>query len=510
MKVAFRADASLYIGSGHIARCVTLAKALRRRGAEVTFVSRAHPGHQIALIDRAGFTAAVLSGEGLQPPQREDYAAWRGVSEDRDAAETLAAVGGCDWLVVDHYGLGTAWEREIKTGIGRLAAIDDLNRAHDADLVIDQNLSERPARYDEIPAAARKLLGPAFALLGEEYRSAARITVRDGVERIFVFFGGADPKGAVIAAAEALSGPAFSGIHLDVAVGGASPHLAALQTWAARRGHAAVHAGLPGLSALMAASDLAVGGGGIAMLERCCLGLPQVVLTIADNQVPGTRALAAQDAIVHLGPFETGKDRLAETVGALAADPERRRALSDRGQQLVDGWGAARVAEQIMPTPTASLTLRPAAEGDCRFYYTLVNDPDVRRNSIQTAPIPWDQHQGWFARRLASADSRLWVMTAADLPVGQVRLDRHDGRAHIDYSLDPLVRGRGWGSAIIMLGLAAFFREHDMPVRAEVKSGNLASRAIFEKLGFRAVPAGQDEMMAFEMNRTMFAAGRTA
>lgn len=506
MKIAFRADASLHIGTGHIARCVTLAKELRRRGAEVSFVSRAHPGHQIALLEREGFATVTLSGEGLHPPRTEDYAAWRGVSEQQDAEETIAAIGACDWLISDHYGLGMDWERRMRPGAARIAAIDDLGRGHDADLVIDQNLSENPSRYEQTPAT--KLLGPAFALLGEDYRTATRVTVRETVARIFVFFGGADPKGAVVAALETLSGPAFSGIHLDVAVGAASPHLAALGAWAARRGGAAVHAGVPSLAPLMAAADLAVGGGGIAMLERCCLGLPQVVLTVAENQVPGTRALAAQNAIVHLGPFDSGRARLADAVTTLAADTGRRRALSEQGQLLVDGWGTARVAEQILPTPAASLALRPAAAADCRFYHTLVNEPEVRRNSLQTAPIPWDQHQSWFSRRLASADSRLWVLTAAGLPVGQVRLDRKDGRAHIDYSLDPLVRGRGWGRIVIGLGLAAFFAEHDMPVRAEVKSGNPASHAIFEKLGFRTVRAEQNGMTAFEMDRTMFAAGR--
>ncbi len=506
MKIVFRADASFHIGTGHIARCVTLAKELRRRGAEVSFVSRTHPGHLIALLDQEGFTTAPLPGAGVPPPQSEDYAAWRGVSEEQDAAETLAAADGCDWLVSDHYGLGTAWERGVRAGAARIAAIDDLGRTHDADLVIDQNLSEDPSRY---AGAARRLLGPAFALLADEYRTGPRARVRDDVARLFMFFGGGDPRGTVVAAAEALSGAAFSGMHLDIAVGAASPHRATLEAWAGHRGRAAVHAGLPSLAGLMATADLAVGGGGIAMLERCCLGLPQIVLTVAANQIPGTRALAVQNAIVHLGDFTSGLGRLADAVTALAADAGRRRALSEQGRLLVDGWGTARVAEQIAPTPTAALALRPAEDGDCRFYHALVNDPEVRRNSFQSAPIPWDQHQVWFARRLASADSQLWVLTASGLPVGQVRLDRHGGRAHIDYSLDPLVRGRGWGLAIIALGLAAFFREHDMPVRAEVKSGNLASRAIFEKLGFRTVQAEQNDMIAFEMDRTMSAAGRT-
>jgi UDP-2,4-diacetamido-2,4,6-trideoxy-beta-L-altropyranose hydrolase len=307
----------------------------------------------------------------------------------------------------------------------------------------------------------------------------------------------------------------FADVHLDVVVGAANPHRAALQDLAAHRPKITVHTGIPSLRDLTAAADLAVGGGGVTMLERCCMGLPAIVMTIADNQAPGTRALAAQGCIVHLGDAGSAMNHLAAAAAELSADKARRDALSACGRLLVDGWGAARIAEQIVPTPASALALRPADDGDSRFYYTLVNDPEVRRNSFQSAPIPWEDHQKWFAGKRAARNSRLWVLTAGGLAVGQLRLDRTDRRAYIDYALDSLVRGRGWGHDIIALGLRAFFADpdfvnDDITVGAEVKSSNRASCAIFEKLGFRIVPTGQDDMIAFEMNRTMFNAGTEA
>ncbi len=505
MKVVFRADASIHIGTGHIARCKTLADELRRRGADILFVCREHPGHQTQGLRRAGFFVVTLPAPPAPESAREDYASWLGVSEAADAQQTIAAAEKADWLVVDHYGLGPEWEKALRSVAPHILAVDDLDRAHDADVVLDQNLSDKPARYANVPPACKKLLGPRFALLGAEYRSGAE-AAQSEARRILVFFGGADPKGATRAAVEALDDPGLAAMHFDVVIGAANPERRSLEAWAGRRARTTVHIGAPSLRGLMAQADIAVGGGGITMLERCCVGLPAVVMTVAANQVPGTRAMAAEGAIAYLGDFDTaGVTGLATVVRDLAADAEGRRHMTERGRLLVDGWGAARVAEQILPTPASGLALRPAEAGDCGFYFALVNDPDVRRASFQSAPIPWVQHRRWFDAKRTAPDSHLWVMTAGALPVGQLRLDRKDPYTYIDYSLDPLVRGRGWGRAIIALGLRRIFESESPVIRAEVKGGNVASRAIFEKLGFREVLSAQDGTTTFEIDRETFA-----
>ena len=41
---------------------------------------------------------------------------------------------------------------------------------------------------------------------------------------------------------------------------------------------------MPNLAKLMVNSDIAIGAGGVTTLERMCVGLPSIVISIAENQ----------------------------------------------------------------------------------------------------------------------------------------------------------------------------------------------------------------------------------
>ena len=80
MKIAFRTDASLEIGTGHVMRCLTLARALRGAGAVCHFVTRAHPGHMGARIAAEGFDVTLLPApHGPVPKGPPVHARWAGV-----------------------------------------------------------------------------------------------------------------------------------------------------------------------------------------------------------------------------------------------------------------------------------------------------------------------------------------------------------------------------------------------------------------------------------------------
>lgn len=514
MNIVVRVDASRDIGTGHVVRCRTLADELRRRGASVSFVMRAHRGHLAEAVRAAGFPVSLLPPPAAGVAGAEGpYDAWLGAAASADAAETIATLGSArpDWLIVDHYAVPAAWEERLRGHVGRLLAIDDLGRPHAADVLLDQNYSaDSEGRYrDAALAGMRRLLGPRYALLQPAYAAAraAAVPRRDAVRRIVLFFGGADPGNVTGLALAALDAPAFAGIAVDVVVGSSNPHRAAIAAQAAARPQTALHVDVPSLAGLFAAADLALGAGGGTMWERCCLGLPALVVSIAENQVPASRDLDRAGVVRYLGGHrDLSVTSLRTAVAELVADAPARRAMAERGWLLVDGLGTRRVAELVRPTPAHALRLRPAVAADCHYYFALANDPAVRRQSFHSEPIAWATHQAWFAARLASPATRLFVLDADGLPVGQIRFDCDADEAAISYALDPLVRGRGWGTRLVGLGLERMLALGAQRIRAEVKPDNAASIAVFERLGFARLDGPGAGKLTYVIDKAGFAA----
>jgi UDP-2,4-diacetamido-2,4,6-trideoxy-beta-L-altropyranose hydrolase len=508
LKVVFRVDASTAIGVGHTRRCLTLAESLRLRGHQTTLIARRHGGHQIAQLEQAGCSVLPLpQGSNPAPSPAEDYSAWLGVTQEADAAQTLAALEDArtDWLVVDHYALNEQWEHAVRKAVHRIMVIDDLaNRVHDCDLLLDQNFSAAPNRYlDLVGKSCVALLGPRYALLQEAYRMAAR-TVAAGassVRRVFVFFGGTDPQNLTGLAVRALSHPALRHLHADIVVGPNYAQRDELKIACDARGGITVHGPMPQLAELMARAQLAIGAAGATTWERMCVGVPTLIISIARNQVPAAEALASAGLVRYLGPARgVTVEGLAAEIEASISNPTALNEQALQGRLGVDGYGTLRVAECMDATAARNLNLRPAHPADVGLFFSWVNDPAVRQQSLQPEPIPWSTHRRWFDDRLADGSCKLFVLEARALPVGQIRFELNGGVAHIDYSIDAQFRGRGWAHRLMALGMEQMAAIRPLAFRAQVKASNPASMAVFHKLGFRTGPGAQGDLRVFSFD----------
>jgi UDP-2,4-diacetamido-2,4,6-trideoxy-beta-L-altropyranose hydrolase len=508
VNIAFRVDSSAAMGVGHIMRCLTLARAVRQRGGAALFICREHEGHQMAAVARAGLPVRALPAPPGAVPERHDrYAQWLGVTQEQDAEQTVETLADAvpDWLLLDHYGLDVSWERRVRPLLHRLLVIDDLaNREHDCEMLLDQNfLPERPERYSRlVPGRCQQLLGPRFALVRPEYAQRAIGSAPPARKaRVFVFFGGSDPDDLTGGAVQALSHPSLRHVEVDVVVGANYRHGAQLRRLVSSRPGMALHSQLPHLAGLMRCADLAIGAAGTTTWERLCAGLPSLVLTIADNQVPGAQALAQQGLIQYLGPAtDVGS---ADLTAAIRSALEDRAALAEqslRGRLLVDGLGAERVLECLEPTDRRRLRLRAARADDVELYFTWANDAEVRQHSLNEAAISWETHQQWFQTRLADSLSHLFVLEAGPLPVGQVRFDGSGDTWRIDYSIDVAFRGRGWGRTLLLLGMRRVAERQRTRFCAEVKRSNGASAAHFVRLGFTATATERADLEAYHFD----------
>lgn len=362
MRIVFRTDASHDIGTGHVMRCLTLARGLRERGADCSFVCRALDGNQLGRIRDSGFSATELSrsrnrhvAEACDAPVLS-HADWLEAGWQADAQQTIEALkdGAVDWLVVDHYALDRRWEERLRLHVKKIMVIDDLaDRAHDCDLLLDQNLVlDSGHRYHALlPPGCACLLGPHYALLQPEYAELlAGAARRSGpVRRILVFFGGSDQENLTGLAISAFLALKRDSIALDVVIHSQSPHAAGIQEQARRYSNITIHSSLPSLAPLMLKADLAIGAGGVTSWERCCLGLPSLVVATGENQLRPCEALASAGLIDYLGSKnDLTVERLYFSMQASLDCASQRQRVSESGPKLVDGRGADRVAEMLL------------------------------------------------------------------------------------------------------------------------------------------------------------------
>jgi len=349
IKVGIRVDASIKIGSGHVMRCLTLAEMLRRSGADVHFVCREHDGNLCGYVHRLGFSVYQLPAfeepKG-QKAKETTFEPWLGASWSLDVAQTAGNLSGgngeLDWLVIDHYAIDSRWEKKARTFARRIFVIDDLaNRTHDCDVLLDQNLFDRmEQRYEGlVPTDCVKLLGPQYALLREEFQFIrTKAKVREGsIRKVLIFFGGTDPTGETLKTVKALAGLAIEDMEFDVVVGGGNEQREDIARFCAAHNHFRFHCQVDYMSQLMLHADLALGAGGSTTWERCCLGLPSITLTTADNQVEITQAVAKLGATIYLGHYnEITEQAWLDCFEQLQRSPEQIAAMSLTGLKLMD------------------------------------------------------------------------------------------------------------------------------------------------------------------------------
>jgi UDP-2,4-diacetamido-2,4,6-trideoxy-beta-L-altropyranose hydrolase len=490
MQVAIRVDASAEIGSGHLMRCLTLANTLSARGAAVRFICRDLPVNWQALIRASGHQLAPLTGA----PAREDdglaHSHWLRATQAQDAAESAAVLSDAhwDWLVVDHYALDARWETALRSVARQLLVIDDLaDRSHDCDLLLDQNLySDMDARYaGKVPASCRVLLGPRYALLRPEFLEMRGRRSRSGaVGRVLISFGGVDARNFTAAAIEAVAALRGTELQADVVIGAQHPHRGEVEAACAAQGFAC-HVQTERMAELMLAADLAIGAGGGAAWERCCLGLPALVLCAADNQ----RRQIMDAAINGLwyAPDFTGGEPLAAAierhVRSLLDNSLLRAAISHRGMEVVDGRGTLRVVAQM---DDGSIAMREAVATDCRQLFEWRNHPSIRGVSQNHDELDWARHQQWLAAVLNDPERALLIGERHGAPVGVIRFDCQGSSAEVSLYVVPGVSEPGTGSALLRAAerwIAA--RRPLQRIQARVLAGNEASHRLFAACGYR-------------------------
>jgi UDP-2,4-diacetamido-2,4,6-trideoxy-beta-L-altropyranose hydrolase len=335
-----RADASVAIGTGHVMRCLALAQAWQDAGGRVTFVM-------------AESTPAIeerLRNEGVGLVRIDGVV---GSDFDSEQLVALARTHDPSWVIVDGYEFGSGYQRALKNERLNVVLIDDNGRAgtYAADVVLNDNLHAQECLYQNREEHTRLLLGTRYALLRREFVSAAAPRKISPIGRkLLVTMGGSDPDNVTCRAMEAIEQVAIENLDVTVVAGGSNPHLASIARSVAESRHRCrILSNVTNIQELISWADLAISAAGTACWEYCALGLPAVLVAVAENQIGNANALhVAGAAKLASGGSRFVVGEIAQLITRLANSASERQSLSRTARTLVDGGGAARVLSVLL------------------------------------------------------------------------------------------------------------------------------------------------------------------
>jgi len=523
MELIIRVDASVFIGIGHIIRCLTLADESNRRGANIQFICKEEKGNLIGLIEQRGYRLYRL-------PRSIDLA------EERELTKKiLENQSNCpDLLIVDNYDIDISYEFPLREHVKKIMVIDDLaNRRHDCDLLLDQSYSRNDNRYNGlVPENCIQLLGPKYAILSPQFQKArGGLRKRDnGVNRIMVFMGGADSKNTTSKVLRAIHMLDQSDIAVDVVIGNLNPYHDEIKILASKMPNTICHHNVENMANLMVSADLCIGAGGTTTWERCCVGLPTITIILAENQKNISENLDKEGALINLGWYHSVTEiNIKEVIETLIDNPQKMVSMSDKSIRLVDGEGVNSVYDTITSMVSdrnqyrlifeneldekvvnkedggitndvrciksqiqtgekdynsvkrlshphrllngkngthQSESLKSNAINLVKVEITDINDifewrnhPDIRRYFFNANPISWNDHEQWFDRKLKDHNTAIYVACHIGNKIGSIRFENKAETVNISVMLNPTYLGKGFGSKIIKLGVERFIKD---------------------------------------------------
>jgi UDP-2,4-diacetamido-2,4,6-trideoxy-beta-L-altropyranose hydrolase len=357
MKVLFRTDASDVIGTGHLMRCLTLARELKWRGSHISFVSRDLSPSAIKKIKDDGFLFHQLktrSCDHFRKAKHLAHADWLPVSQEQDANETLLTFLDFkpDWVIVDHYALDEIWHRILKKYFAKILVIDDLgDRNLNCDILLDQNLGANSLKYkDKVKKNCTLLLGPKFSLLRDEFKiwrnKSLNQRMNQNPKNVLISMGGSDLNNYTMNILQNISKSKFAAkCRFTVIVGEYYPYVNTLQKFViSSELKLNVLSNVDNMAEIMSNMDLCIGAAGSTTWERCCLGLPSITLAIAENQTEILSDLVKKQITV-----ASRLDDICQNFDRLAGDKQSDELvnLSKSSALLCDGYGVNRICDEL-------------------------------------------------------------------------------------------------------------------------------------------------------------------
>ncbi len=519
LKIAIRVDASKNIGGGHFRRCLTLAKEAQRKGHSVIFISAQLPEIEIHLLKKNNLLFENILFEKNEKQlidsnikyKQNFYKNWLKLPILEDARRTSKTMEQFqpNWIIFDHYGLDIEWVNKIRKKHNNcfFLAIDDLdNRNLGSDFLLDQTSIINKKRNYKSPGI---LVGPRFALLSNEFNKLRKKSLQERLKRqsvtlknksfnILISLGLYDNKKLLPTLVNTLS--KLDKINIIVATSSECQTLTELIEISKKYDNTSLILDSENIAELMLRADICIGASGMSIWERCCMGLPSLTITIANNQKKITRETTDLNISQELS-ISTIKDKekLTAVVSNLIYSPEKLQKLSKNSFKICDGLGAIKVVNFL------EAKLKKVEVIDSKRLLSWRNKKFIRENSFNKKKIDEKSHAKWI-KNTQNSKKGIWLIYAeGNIGIGHCSAI-YISKKNVSWSFYIGRKNFSPGCGVRMLVFflkKLFFEEGISKIEAKIILDNQKSKKLHQELGF-TLQSKNDNFENYTLTKDIF------
>lgn len=336
-KCLIRVDSNGTIGTGHLMRCLAMARELEK-SCQVVFVLADRMGTE--LLEKEGFTYRCLESQ------------WNQMEDEIEAVCQVIREEKAKVLLIDSYQV-TRHYLECVRRLIKTVYIDDLHEfLYPCDLLVNYAVYAKDYDYEKKyqDKATKLLIGCSFVPLRQEFAALPEKAINEQIKNILVLTGGTDSCHFALQIIRQIAGiREYKNIKFHIICGKYNQDMKQLRELEKVNWNVQVYCNLFELGRFMRNADIAISAGGITLYELAASGTPTVGYSLADNQLENLKSFADKGCLLSVGDIRQGfpKEELLKRLEELT-DREKREGLSHRMKQLVDGNGCRRLAEAII------------------------------------------------------------------------------------------------------------------------------------------------------------------
>ena len=331
--VVFRVDASAKIGIGHLIRCLALSEELSSRGKKCYLLSKIEDSRLIEEVNKYNIKNYNISRKLT-------------LMEDLEQLIAFSTKNNIEWIITDHYDIDADYLRVIKEKGFKLLSIDDTAQIHYySDIVLNQNIGAKKLAFSA-EKYTRFLLGPKYIMIRNYLLGKNLKRKNNETQTILIVFGGSDYWNLTLKAVKSLE-TIGGNVKLLVISGPINRHYDGIKRYIYNSKCEIDLISSPrDIANVYQKTDLALTAGGSTCYELAYYGIPNLIITVADNQVNIARELDRQQVSIYLGKQnEVSGKQIKETVEKVLISESLRKKMSIKGKKLVDGQGKVRIVD---------------------------------------------------------------------------------------------------------------------------------------------------------------------